>query len=147
MIIKYLDGTVRNHDTLVGADLYEADLRRADLYGADLRRADLRGADLRRADLRGADLRRADLRGADLRRANLWNTIGNSAEITTIQTTPYTINITDHIVQIGCENHTLDEWLHFDDVTIDKMDRGALEWWRIWKPVIISFTQARINKC
>jgi uncharacterized protein YjbI with pentapeptide repeats len=63
-------------DSLVGANLSGADLRRADmreanLSGADLRRADMREADLSWANLGAADLRWADLSGADLRRANL----------------------------------------------------------------------------
>ena len=51
-------------DTLAGAELRYADLRRADLCGMDLRHADLRGAVLSEADLRDADLRGARLEGA-----------------------------------------------------------------------------------
>ena len=74
--IKFLDGRVQEFDTLVGVDLYGANLKRADLRGvdlegADLRRADLRGADLEGANLRGANLGGADLGGADLRGADL----------------------------------------------------------------------------
>jgi hypothetical protein len=91
MEIKYLDGSVKTFDSLVGADLYGANLRSANLYGAnlssanlscanlssanlscaDLRSANLSCANLSSADLRGADLRGADLRSADLRSANL----------------------------------------------------------------------------
>jgi hypothetical protein len=73
---RWTNETIREVETLCGADLRGADLRGAnlcgaDLYDADLRGADLRGADLYDADLRGADLRDADLRGADLYGANL----------------------------------------------------------------------------
>ena len=66
MTVKFRDGTVREVEIVVGANLREADLRGADLRGADLREADLRRADLYEVNLRGADLRGADLQGADL---------------------------------------------------------------------------------
>jgi len=70
-----------NVETLQGANLEGADLRRANLEGADLQKTDLRWANLREANLYGADLeganlyranlQGANLEGADLRRANL----------------------------------------------------------------------------
>jgi hypothetical protein len=71
--IHFKDGTVKEFETLRGADLSGADLRGADLSGANLSGADLRRADLRRANLRCADLRYADLSGADLSSADLSN--------------------------------------------------------------------------
>ena len=61
---------------LAGADLSEtnlckADLGVADLTGANLRKARLRRANLAKADLTWADLSGADLRGAILTRASL----------------------------------------------------------------------------
>ena len=79
--IKFINGSVREFASLVGANLRGADLKGANLKGADLKYADLRHAGLRYADLRdanlsgaklvGADLSYADLSGADLRDANL----------------------------------------------------------------------------
>ena len=37
---------------------------------------------------------------------------------------------------IGCEQHAITDWWGFDDDTISAMDRHALEWWRVWKPVL-----------
>lgn len=54
--IKYGDGTEKEFECLVGADLSEADLSEADLSGADLRGVILSWTDLRGANLRGADL-------------------------------------------------------------------------------------------
>lgn len=80
--IKFLNGTTKEFDSLVGADLSGADLggttlEGADLEGANLCGANLWGAKLGGADLRGASLERAnlggvDLFGADLNGANLW---------------------------------------------------------------------------
>jgi hypothetical protein len=76
MEIKYLDGSTKTFDSLVGANLCGANLR-----GANLRGADLRGADLRGADLSGADLSGADLRGANLYDANLGGAYLSSANL------------------------------------------------------------------
>lgn len=89
-----------------------------------------------------ANLRDASLIGANLRVADLFNTTGDKNRIHTIQTSKYTINILDkNIVQIGCERHEIVEWLSFDDATISKMDNGALEWWRVWKPMLIQYVE------
>src|SRR5579863_9221963 len=55
------------------ANLYNADLRYANLYNADLSYAYLYNADLRNANLCNADLSYADLYNADLHNANLYN--------------------------------------------------------------------------
>ena len=46
MKIKFLDGTEREFESLVDADLRGANLSGANLYGADLHSANLRGANL-----------------------------------------------------------------------------------------------------
>ena len=129
-----------------GADLRGADLRGANLYGTDLRGADLHGADLHGADLRGADLRGANLHEADLRGVDLHNTIGNGQEIKTIQTSYYTINYTEDVMQIGCENHPIEDWWGFDDERINSMDKQALDWWMVWKPILqrIILTESKL---
>ena len=146
-----------------GADLRDVDLRRAKLFGADLADADLRGAklayadlpwaDLSDANLRGADLTRADLHGADLRgadlaeanlaTANLRGVTGDGVVIQSLHLPRYPVAITGDSMQIGCQRHTIADWLAFDDVAIARMDSGALDWWRRWKPTIASAIAAR----
>ena len=107
--IKFLDGTEKEFDSLVGANLYGADLKGADLYGANLKGADLVGADLEGADLVGADLIGADLTGADLRGADLedcYNIIGFYLG----KHFGYIV-LDSQYVKIGCEGHQLDYWL------------------------------------
>lgn len=58
-------------ESMIQANLAQANLQGAVLRAAILDGADLRGAHLRHADLRGAQLRQVDLRGADLRDAFL----------------------------------------------------------------------------
>jgi len=138
---------------LSGADFSRADLSRADLSGADLSRADLSGADLSGADLSGADLSGAnliwadlsgaDLSGADFSRANL---IGanlsranlNDAGLVVLSLPIWTAYISKEHVRIGCKYHTHKEWLSFTDVEIAAMDKGALSWWKIHKPLIVA---------
>jgi hypothetical protein len=59
----------------------------------------------------------------------MWNTYGDKEHFITIQTTKYTVTYSAERMQIGCQNHTFDEWWGFDDDRIDGMDSGALTWW------------------
>ena len=122
---------------LSGANLSGANLRDANLRDADLSYADLIGADLIGANLIGANLSGADLRGTNLRGADLSYAIGNNKEIITIQTgSHWTIVYTSTHIQIGCQNHTIDEWMNFSDAKINRMDNRALEFWIKWKPIL-----------
>lgn len=127
---------------LSGANLRGANLRGANLSGANLRHADLRGAYLRGANLRHADLSGANLHGAYLRGANLsgvqlWGTTGNNLHVRSLQCGVYMAAYTADRLQIGCQNHAIMDWWGFDDRRILEVDgRTALEWWRVWKPIL-----------
>ncbi len=126
---------------LSGADLSYANLRDANLRDANLRDATLRyaglsGADLRDADLIDADLQYAFLHGVDLRGTDLQDAIGNGREVKTVQTNLWIVTYTADIMQIGCEQHAIEDWWGFDDATISDMNSKALEWWKAWKPIL-----------
>jgi hypothetical protein len=121
---------------LRGANLQDADLRDADLWGANLRDANLRDADLRDADLWGADLRGADLRGADLRGADLRDATGNIRHVKSLHLATYSVTYTATHLQIGCKQFTFDTWWKFSDDKIATMDAEALDWWRVYKPLL-----------
>jgi uncharacterized protein YjbI with pentapeptide repeats len=126
---------------LRGADLRDANLCGANLYGANLRDTNLRGANLYGADLRGADLCGANLRGADLRSAKTAlsdNTEIEFGEIISTLTNKYFIIITTTHIKIGCQSYTKEQWDKFTDAEISQMDTGALEWWKIWKPILMA---------
>ena len=114
------------------ADLRGADLRGASLRGASLIDANLIDADLRGASLRGSNLIGASLRGADLRRM----ASGNNMEIRTMQTGEWIIVYTDDMMSIGCRQYSLSEWWSFNDEQIADMDKGALDFWRKWRPIL-----------
>ena len=123
--------------SLCEANLCEANLREANLCEANLSGADLIGADLIGANLCGAHLRGANLRGADLCGANLRRMAsGNNGEIRTMQTGEWIIVYTDDMMSIGCQQYPLAEWWSFNDEQIAEMDKGALDFWRKWRPIL-----------
>lgn len=109
----------------------ELQVAKAEKRGADLSGANLSGADLSEANLIGANLRGANLRGADLREV-----IGNGREVVSLQTDIWSITYTSEVMQIGCTQHTIADWWGFTDDEIAKMEHRALDWWRIWKPIL-----------
>ena len=126
---------------LSGSDLSGSDLSGSDLSGSNLSYSDLSGSDLRGSDLSGSNLSYSDLRGSDLRGSDLSNiriesVIGNRSEIKSLQIDTYHISYTDKVMQIGCEIRDIKDWWEFDDETINEMETGALDWWKVWKPII-----------
>ena len=92
---------------------------------------------LRNIDLSGVDLSKANLRGANLRGA-----IGDGNIIRTVQSGKYHIVITESMMAIGCEQHSIDDWFLFTDKQIIEMDgKEALQWWRKWKPILLQIME------
>lgn len=111
--------------------------QRADLSYANLTDAILTDVNLTRADLRGAILRGAILTDASLTDVrSLWGTVGNMAEIKSIQVGTWPVTYTATHMQIGCQLHPLSDWWAFDDEQIGRMDPRALKWWAVWKPIL-----------
>ncbi|QQP86909.1 pentapeptide repeat-containing protein [Entomomonas asaccharolytica] len=116
---------------LCGANLCGANLRGANLRGANLCGANLRGANLCGANLRGANLCGANLCGANLENNRLWDTCGDNRFIKTLRNCgKYTITYTKDRIQIGCKNYSIEQWRNFSDDEIERMDIGALDWWK-----------------
>jgi uncharacterized protein YjbI with pentapeptide repeats len=139
-----LSGYDLRHVNLSGANLSRASLCRANLILSDLRCVDLSGADLRRADLSCSDLRHANLSGANLTDTILWNIVGNKKEIKSLHIFPeYNIAYTKDRLQIGCKNHSFDEWWNFTDEEIDRMDYiKALDFWKRNKSFIKNLVES-----
>ena len=109
---------------------------RADLSCANLSCANLSRANFLNANLSWVNFLGANLSLADLSCANLRNVIGNDREIKNIKTPIWRVAYTKKILQIGCENHTIEEWKSFTDDEVNAMDCEALEWSKEWFPVI-----------
>lgn len=80
---------------------------------------------------------RANLRSANLSSANLRYAIGESNFVKSMQIEKYYISYTSNKLNIGCQAHTIKEWQELSDEAITEMGGGALEWWKIWKPIIM----------
>ena len=137
-----LIGAILSGANLIGAILSDAILSGANLSGAILSDADLSGANLRGADLSDANLSCANLRGANLRGAIMWSTIGNGRELKSIHCGTYDIAFTRDVMQIGCKRFLVADWFSFDDKAIASMDVGALDFWRVWKPILQQIVEA-----
>jgi uncharacterized protein YjbI with pentapeptide repeats len=126
-----LNGAILSDVNLNGADLSGADLSGADLSGAYLNGANLSEANLSDANLNGASLSEAILSGADLSNAILSGAnlrhikSGNNKEIKTMQLGVYQIVIAGNIMAVGCEQHSIDQWLQFTDEQIKAMDTNG----------------------
>jgi hypothetical protein len=112
---------------LRNTDLNEADLSGADLIGTNLRGADLRGANLRYTNLREANLRYtglrwADLRNAYLRRADLSDAISGFDIFKHIPGVRWDILLRDNLIKVGCQEHTYENWLAFNEEDLMNMD-------------------------
>ena len=120
-----------------------ANLRGANLTGADLTRANLTRANLTRADLADANLADANLTDANLTNVrSFWGTIGNMAEIKSIQVDTWPVTYTATHMQIGCQLHPLSDWWAFDDEQIGDMDHKALDWWTKAKPMLRAWIES-----
>ncbi len=142
-----VEAAVKGGADLRGADLRGADLRGAYLYGADLRGANLGGANLGGANLGGANLYGASLGGANLGGASLGGaTYGKGVPLTKppiqILGAKWPIYIFDAHIKIGCQLHSAADWAEFTDEQIGAMAPDALEWWRVWKPVVLAAVKA-----
>ena len=132
-----------DHTEGTSADLRDANLSCANLIDTNLRGADLSYANLRDTNLRGADLSYANLRGANLIDANLIganlrDTLGNNAEIITLQGGSWQITYTSDTIAIGCQQHPSEAWYSFTEEQIEAMDKDALKFWRLWKPILMA---------
>lgn len=59
-------------------------------------------------------------------------------EIKSMQIEGYSITYTAERLQIGSENHPINNWKSFTDEKISAMDEGFLEWWSKWKNFIFT---------
>lgn len=151
-----LSDTDLRHTKLKEADLrtasmVDADLQKACLWGvnfsgamlegANLCRANLRKANMRDASLYGANLLYARLGGADLHGADIRYCCGNGMQIHTLQLAEYHVAIcithNTRVMAIGCQQHSIDDWMTFDDEDIWAVDeRVAVDWRRTYKSVL-----------
>jgi hypothetical protein len=149
-------------DTLVGANLWGADLRDANLWGADLRDADLEGAKLERAklerakleraNLERAKLERANLEGANLERAYLRGATREGRQVRKLYLHGafgcYYVMLWDTHIEVGCKSYDFTEFLSMTDDRAFAIDGDkAVNWYRIYHaPLCAMIRQLNNNK-
>ena len=137
IVNRYSGAVLFSAEIDAAADAPESVLKRLAVLAALKAGAYLRYADLSGANLSGANLSGADLSGADLSGVQLWGTTGNNRHVRSLQCGVYMAAYTADRLQIGCQNRAIADWWGFDDRRILEMDgRAALEWWRVWKPIL-----------
>jgi len=132
----YLAGAYLDGANLAGAYLDGAYLDGANLDGANLVRANLARANLVRANLDGANLDGANLDGANLAGA-IYGIATLTKGILQILGLRWSVMIFDAHIKIGCEFHSTQEWIDFDDEKIAKMDSHAAEFWKKNRELIL----------
>ena len=73
---------------------------------------------------------------------SLWGTVGNMAEVKSMQVDTWPVTYTSTHMQIGCQLHPLSDWWAFDDEQIGGMDSKALRWWAKAKPMLRAWIEA-----
>jgi len=46
-------------------------------------------------------------------------------------------------IQIGCQQHAVEDWQAFDDARIGMMDSRALEFWKQFKATVLAMAEYR----
>ena len=137
--IKGVDGGAKadlSHAYLNWRDLHGRDLSGSSLCYSNLRCSNFSGCDFSGCDFSNSSLGHSNFGLSNLTGATLFGTIGNGREIKSMQLEGEPIAYTAEIIQIGCENHKIEEWWAFTDIEISSMWIGALEWWRKHKRVL-----------
>ena len=139
----YLSGACLSGANLSGAYFSGANLSNANLSGANLSGANLSDANLSNAYLSGACLSGANLSDANLSGAKWQDGIFITRPPIQVSGLRWLVTILDAHMQIGCELHSLSEWVAFDDRRIAAMDgRDALRFWSESKDALLGLARA-----
>ena len=87
------------------------------------------------ASLSSANLSYASLSSANLRFIHS----ADGIVLACINAGKYQVVAASDRIAIGCQMHSVQDWLKFDDAKISRMDSGALEWWKQWKELVFAF--------
>jgi uncharacterized protein YjbI with pentapeptide repeats len=134
--MQYID---MERSRLQNASMQGVNMQGANLKNAKMQRADLSLANMQNAYLHKTNLTDANLTGTDLTGVVLWRCIGDGKRIKNIDGLLYPIAYTSEVLQIGCINHTFEEWKNFTEEEIYRMDGDdALEFYKEHKDYILT---------
>ena len=140
LFVHECDGNTIDAAIKAGAYLEDANLAGAYLEGANLAGANLAGANLKGANLAGAYLEGAYLKGANLKGAT-YGVATLSKGLVSLTGLRWSVLFFDAHIKIGCQFHSTDEWLNFDDKTIAQMSPEAAQFWKENKITILAIAK------
>lgn len=114
-----------------------------------IRFCDLLGVSFNCSNLIETNFSNSNFKNASMERVSsfigcgLWGVIGNSKQIKSLNIFPeYDVVYTHDRLQIGCENHSIEEWKNFDYDRILVMDgNDAVSFWERNKDLIFSIIE------
>jgi uncharacterized protein YjbI with pentapeptide repeats len=112
--------------SFIGANLDSTNFAGANLYGANFYKANLFGTDFSGANIVKTNFVEANLDGELLTKTPL-----------SLVNLRWNVLITEQYMRIGCERHAHKEWAAMDDASINRMEIGALKFWRTWKLALL----------
>lgn len=72
-----------------------------------------------------------------------WRRKVAAANLLALNGLPWSVATNGKHIQIGCQNHSVEEWEAFSDYKIASMADDALSFWHEYKPAIINLAQMR----
>lgn len=100
------------------------------------------GATFQNVDFYGSDFREATIRpDTEFLTCGMWDVQGNGGVIRTYQLPDWTVVVCRDRIQIGCQSHPLKAWVGFDNEEISQMSDDALDWWTIYKPLVMQLAK------
>jgi uncharacterized protein YjbI with pentapeptide repeats len=117
---------------LIGYDLSELDLSESNLSESTLIGCNFSKSDLSESDLSKSDLRGSNLSECNLSKCDLEGTVGNLRQVKNLSiTSEYNITYTHTHLQIGCANHSIEDWR---TITLERvLWRGGKKAAELWE--------------
>ena len=125
-----------------GGEFCGGAFRGGEFLGGEFRGGEFCGGAFRGGAFRGGAFWGGEFLGGEFRGGEFWG-----EHITICPLSVYGLRwpvvIAGTQMHIGCERRKIDEWRTFDDATINKMDRGALKFWRANKATLLTICDSR----
>ena len=119
-----------------GGNFLGGNFRGGNFRGGDFRGGDFRGGDFWGGNFRGGDFLGGDFRGGDFRGGNFrGHKIAKNP--LSFYGFKWPVYISENHMAIGCQMHEHKAWAAFDDAEINRMDTGALKFWRKHGPALL----------
>lgn len=113
------------------SELTDCEFKRTNLFGSNLKDACVVNCNFESANLSDANLQNVDFTGSSI------NCFGNQKNIYSMQVDTFLIGYTVDLLQIGENQHLIEDWKKFDKKQIEKMNISS-EWWDKWSKTLFN---------